>query len=59
MDFDRVIVRDGVFVASEKSPVTVGNLVLESKGTIVVGMINSDVEGEDLAPIAVTGEKSR
>ena len=56
-DFESVVVRDGVFVASEKSPATFENLVLESDGTIVVGMINSGSDGDDRAPIVVTGEK--
>ena len=56
-NFESVVVRNGVFVASEKSPATFENLVLESDGTIIVGMINSGSDGDDQAPIVVTGEK--
>lgn len=52
-DFDRAIVRDGVFVVRESSPATFENLELKDGGTIVVGMVNTS-EGEvDRAPIVV------
>ena len=45
-------------IVSEEDPVSFKNLVLESKGMIVVGMIDSEAEGDDQAPIVVVGKKA-
>ena len=53
-NFDRLIIREGVFIASESSPVTFQDMELRKEGTIIVGMDGSG----DRSPINVSDDKS-
>ena len=53
-NFDRMIIRDGVFVARDSEPVYFKNIELETDGTIVVGLGNSLTRSIKSAPIIMT-----
>ena len=51
---DRMIIRDGVFVARDIEPAYFKNMELEADGTIVVGLSNSSTRSIKSAPIVMT-----
>ncbi len=53
-NFDRMIIRDGVFIARDSEPVYFKNIELETDGTIVVGLGNSLTRSIKSAPIIMT-----